>query len=456
MKTKEPEETEPASAQDPGPLAREAIAVLEENWSGDATRPGPRLYPYQWSWDAAFIAIGYAHYDQAKAEQELRSLFRGQWSNGMLPHIVFNGSANYFPGPDFWQAERSPYAPRDPRTSGIIQPPVHATAAWHIYRHARDPSRALAFLEELMPRLASWHAYLYRERVRNGDGLVEIWHPWESGMDNSPLWDGALARLTPGEIPGYERLDVLAVARDERPTDSDYDRYVYLASLMRDQSYLPDRIRAITPFAIDDVLYNSLLVQANRDLAAIAAALGADPRPFEEWAEVTADGINRKLWDERSAAYLDWDLVADEPIHTRVGVGFSPLYAGVPSEERAQRMVDRLTESVGVQLDETTWAVASFDPKDERFASTNYWRGPIWINVNWALYQGLKRYGFHRRAESLRRAMLELPRRSGFFEHYDPMTGVGHGSERFAWTAALVLSLLFEEGGHVERARPRP
>lgn len=435
-------------------LVHEAMTVLEANWLGHATRPSPRLYPHQWSWDAAFIALGYAHYHQQRAQQELRSLFRGQWSNGMLPHIVFSGQGDYFPGPEFWHTERSPYAPRDPLTSGIVQPPVHATAAWHIYRHAEDEQAARLFLEDLMPRLAAWHAYLYRERVRNGDGLVEIWHPWESGMDNSPMWDGALDRLAPGEVPEYRRMDLTQAEAVERPTDDHYDRYVYLVKVIRDHYYHPERVRPATPFAIHDVLYNSLLVQADRDLAEIARLLGADPSPFESWAQQTTDGIEQKLWDEDHAVYLDYDLVAGEPIRTRVGAGFSPLYAGIPSAERAQRMVDRLTESVGIHLDETTWAVPSFGREEAGFLPTNYWRGPIWINVNWVLYRGLRRYGFTRRAEYLRRAIIELPRRAGFFEHYDPTTGRGHGAERFAWTAALVLNLLFEEEGEVPGSAP--
>lgn len=71
-------------------LIPQAKGVLEGNWMGHATKPAPQLYPHQWSWDSAFIAIGYAHFDQDRAEKELRSLFRGQWSNGLLPHIVFN------------------------------------------------------------------------------------------------------------------------------------------------------------------------------------------------------------------------------------------------------------------------------------------------------------------------------------------------------------------------------
>jgi hypothetical protein len=161
-------------------LVLEAMGVLEANWLGHATRPSPALYPHQWSWDAAFIAMGYAHYHQERAEQELSSLFRGQWTNGLLPHIVFTeGDHAYFPGPEFWQTERNPYAPRHPRTSGIVQPPVHATAALHIFRRATDKERARRFLGELLPKLSAWHFYLQRERIRNDDGLVEIWHPWE-------------------------------------------------------------------------------------------------------------------------------------------------------------------------------------------------------------------------------------------------------------------------------------
>ncbi len=65
-------------------------AVLEANWTGTSTVPSRTLYPHQWSWDSAFIAIGRSRYDQERAERELLSLFAAQWSNGMLPHIVFS------------------------------------------------------------------------------------------------------------------------------------------------------------------------------------------------------------------------------------------------------------------------------------------------------------------------------------------------------------------------------
>ena len=266
-------------SEDYAELIQQAKAVLAGNWLGYATKPAPRLYPHQWSWDSAFIAICYAHYDQMRAQQELRSLFTGQWANGMLPHIVFNPTASdYAPGPEFWQTDRSPHAPAI-RTSGIVQPPVHATAAWHVYQDAQDKTNARAFLVELFPKLCAWHAYLYRERDRDGDGLVYIRHPWESGQDNSPIWDRVLEQivLTPGAVPEYHRVDTSIVASEDRPSNDEYDRYAYLVKIFRDNDYDEARIRAACPFLVQDVMFNTLLVQANTDLGAIATELGEDP-----------------------------------------------------------------------------------------------------------------------------------------------------------------------------------
>jgi neutral trehalase len=442
-----------ALSQSDGELVRRALEVLEVNWLGHATKPSPRLYPHQWSWDAACIAMGRARLDQVRAQQELLSLFAGQWRNGLLPHIVFADTARYFPGPEFWQTNRSPDAPRQPKTSGIVQPPIHATAAWAVYRHARDREAATAFLRELMPKLAAWHAYLYRERTRDDGALAEVWHPWESGMDNSPVWDEALARiaLSEDDVPEYRRVDVELADAAERPSDAEYDRYTYLVRLFRDLDYRSNAMRDATPFAIQPVLFNALLVQSNRDLAEIARVVGADPEPFEVWADRTTDAIDSRLWDDGRAIYLDYDVRAGELIRTRTGAGFAPLYARVPTRERAERIVAAMA-SGGVELD-GGWVATSLPPDDPRFDPTLYWRGPVWPIHNWLLYRGLARYGYAELAAKVRYAQVELSRQGGFWEHYSPVTGRGHGGDQFAWTAGLVLDLLFSKP---HNAKPAP
>ncbi|HEY6569259.1 MAG TPA: hypothetical protein VIZ22_03170, partial [Candidatus Limnocylindrales bacterium] len=192
-------------------LADGAKAVLDANWLGASTLPSRTLYPHQWNWDSAFIAIGRSWYDEPRAQQELRSLFRAQWADGRVPHIVFNPSVGedaYFPGPAFWQSsKRSASAPRDVETSGITQPPVHARAALEMHRHAHDVDASKAFLAWLYPRLVAEHDYLALRRRPTGTDLPVIMHPWESGLDNSPVWDRDLAQMVipPGSIPPYVR-----------------------------------------------------------------------------------------------------------------------------------------------------------------------------------------------------------------------------------------------------------
>lgn len=433
----------------PADLLRQARDVLDMNWTGSFTKPALRQYPHQWSWDSAFIAMGYARYDQARAEQELRSLFAAQWADGRVPHIVFHDAdpaAPYFPGPGFWQIERSPAAPPGRHTSGIVQPPIHATAVLHIVRCAADRRRALDFVAEIFPRLAAWHDFLYHRRDPHGENLVYICHPWESGQDNSPLWDPMLNRmnLSPAEIPAYRRADTQAVHPDERPLDFDYDRYVYLVDFFRQRDYDPARIFAGgCPFLVQDVLFNTLLCQAGQDMAELAQTIGADPSPFAARAAATAAAIDAKLWDEARGLYVNYDLAADAAVPVPALAGFAPLFAGIPAPARGRRMVAYLAgPSFGFAEGSTLYPAASYDRLAPGYSPRRYWRGPVWIQMNWLIRRGLARYGYDAPAARLAAAIITLPARSGFREYFDPETGAGCGADDFSWTAALLIDLL--------------
>ena len=318
-------------------LISEAKMVLDFNWTGEYTKPGPRLYPHQWSWDSALFSIGYSHYDQERATRELTHLLDAQWENGFLPQIVFNPHfGTYFPGIDFWHASESPEAPAHVKTSGIVQPPVHSTAALRVYQSAEDTSGAREFLEYAFPRLAAWHEYLYRERDPEREGLVYIRHPWESGMDNSPMWDSVMERmwLSPEQIPEYRRVDTHVVASGDRPLDAAYDRFAYLVKLFADRGYDEAKIRGDCPFLVQDVLFNALLCQADKDLAQIAWALGEDAAYFEERAEKSARAMNEKLWDEEHAIYLDFDLAVGRSIYSCAAPNLAPSLREYPTKGR--------------------------------------------------------------------------------------------------------------------------
>src|SRR3984957_11557895 len=118
-------------------LRDRAAAVLHSNDAGSWTRAAPVLYPHQWSWDSAFIAIGWAHPDVRGGMTGVGEPFAAQWATGMVPHLVFRAGTDhpYFPGPEWWDTAVSPGAPAPPvKTTGICQPPVHALALQRIWQ----------------------------------------------------------------------------------------------------------------------------------------------------------------------------------------------------------------------------------------------------------------------------------------------------------------------------------
>jgi glycogen debranching enzyme len=70
-----------------------------------------------------------------------------------------------------------------------------------------------------------------------------------------------------------------------------------------------------------------------------------------------------------------------------------------------------------------------------------YWRGPVWIIMNWLLIEGLQRYGYDDLANVIRQDTLGLIEATGFREYYDARDGSGCGSTDFSWSAALALEL---------------
>src|SRR6266498_3117865 len=103
----EPTELTSPTARRLEPHAVERLARTDGDLANSAAA---HLYPHQWSWDSACIAIGYSGWDQERAQAELRWLFASQWTDGLLPHIRFAQDARYFPGPEFWQAHLSRFA----------------------------------------------------------------------------------------------------------------------------------------------------------------------------------------------------------------------------------------------------------------------------------------------------------------------------------------------------------
>ncbi|MEW2574334.1 trehalase family glycosidase [Streptomyces sp. NPDC047070] len=455
-------------------LHARAARVLEGNWRGTSTVPSRSLYPHQWSWDSAFIAIGLRHLSPLRAQTELETLLDAQWGDGRIPHIVFNPAVPldaYFPSPDFWRsstAGRAAGAPGTVQTSGIVQPPVHALAVWLV--HAADPglSRSRSFLARMYPCLAAWHRYLLHRRDLGGGGLASVVHPWEQGMDNAPSWDAPLSRVTPAPARSFRRADLDHGAAEDRPTDLDYGRYVRLAADYRDGAYADGGYADIGyadaghggggrpgvgggagigggggggEFAVEDPAFNALLIASEHALARIARELGATGTARHARAERLTAALVDRLWDPAEGMFFCRDVRTDEPIPERGVSGLVPLILPTLPRETAATLV-RTLRGPHFGLGGTTRLVPSYDLTGHAFDPHRYWRGPAWFNTNWLVERGLRLHGELAHAAELRGALLETADTSGFAEYVDPYTGEACGALGFSWTAALTLDLL--------------
>ena len=93
--------------------------LLNNRRSGYTLPTNNKLYPAQWNWDSAFIALGYSHFNLNFALDEINTLLKGQWKDGMVPHILFHDkNTKYFPNHTVWNCGNKI------ESSGITQPPI--------------------------------------------------------------------------------------------------------------------------------------------------------------------------------------------------------------------------------------------------------------------------------------------------------------------------------------------
>lgn len=440
-------------------LRSQAIDLLRHNDSGGFTKPSPGQYPHLWNWDSALIALGYAHFDLPRALEEIRTLLGAQWRDGMVPHIVYpHGPSDYFPTPEFWRTAGLAHG-GDVPSSGLTQPPLLATMARRIVEtwggtqalDVLDDPALLGGRETALDAIARWHRWLHTARALDDGGLPCLVHPWESGTDNSPRWLHAMDRIVPADLPPFKRRDTAHVVADERPRPQDYERFVHLIDVGRRAAWsAPDMLDRM-PFLVQDVLFCSILHRADEDLLWLLDASrrnrARQRAEVEGWLDRTRQSFDRRFWHAERGLYLDFDVRAGEPIPVNTIATFAPLYAGLATSAQADRLVsDHLRNPREYAPDgDSAFALPSTSKDEPLYSPRRYWCGPVWINANWIVADGLRRYGYDEDAARLDRDCLELMRLSGFREYFDPRDGSGCGARDFSWSAALLLELLAEE-----------
>ncbi|KAI8898456.1 glycoside hydrolase [Globomyces pollinis-pini] len=206
---------------------------------------------------------------------------------------------------------------------------------------------------------------------------------------------------------------------------------------------------------------HSWMVYFAQTLQTVAAELGYDDdaKQFEVQGSKIKEDLFKLHWDDNSNTFADVTFDANEEAQHVVHKGYIsifPLLLGiVPPESPKLEHLLKMIRNPGHLW--SPYGICSLSKSDEYFGKDeNYWRGPIWVNINYLLLQSLHRnYIHHGPYQTLALGLYtELRRniiknvyqnyeRSGYvWEQYSCTDGTGSRSHPFTgWTSLVLLAM---------------
>lgn len=367
--------------------------------------PNSSVYPHQWLWDSCFHAIVWAELDPARASRELWSCLANQAESGFVPHMTYWSDAAA--GEDFWGRSG---------TSSITQPPMFGHTLAVLSQRGVLSADEQVDAEALIDRVVSGLLHLLRDRRRSPSGLVCVFHPWESGCDDSPRWPGA--NMAAGVWRSQGRAH-WRQRKSEMVSQLVFDGATPIGS---------------SGFEVGSVGFSALVAwnaaEAGRCL--VGSHAGADTLIAE------ASGLAAAIagrWSPASSTWLDEAVVVSGVDDQRVAQAASVR----TSDALLALLVDPRSEAFA-QLDGTDDFGGRFGPcgvhrSEPGFDPETYWRGPAWPQMSYLLMQAAGRAGREQLADNLFQTLTEGSMISDLAEYWHPDTGRGLGAAPQSWAA---------------------
>ena len=393
-----------------------AERVLKANWREGQradgvpyafTCPATPRYRHQWYWDSCFHAIVWRHFDPARARAELRTLLRAGRLDGFIPHTAF------WDRPARWR--RAPFYGTHTvfgcSATATIQTPLLALA-WELVAEMSgdDPG----FATEALPALRLHYDWLDRERDPDRDGLLTIILPDESGLDDSPKYDGVFGWM-----------------RHDRPG------HMWLVERHRRLGYDAATIVKRYDEHVEDVLVNVFYALALRALSRLDHEHGS---VYARRAERTEAALLERCLDDRTGLFLDLAGRGERPVAVSTWSALAPLaLTELPTEVRVrlveEHLLDRGRYLAPVGIPSVSQAEPSFEPG---FSLWRCWRGPSWVNIAWLLVPAMRELGYGEEADHVVGSLATAAAHYGFREYYNPLNGRGLAARGFGFSTLLV------------------
>jgi putative isomerase len=336
--------------------------------------PSKTKYVGLWLWDSALHALAFRHVDALLAQNQLRAMLACQLPDGMLPDAVYD--------------EGVVSEIDHPIHARVTKPPILAWAAMKIY----DQNPDLDFLKEIYPALKRWNVWWFENNTDQQTGLVQYNHPYSSGLDDNPLWDGGMPVVSPD--------------------------------------------------------LNTYLVLQMQALSRVTAILGLSD-VAESWQAQASDLIDKMiaaLWDEKQGYFNA--LHNGQPVPVLTPFNLYPLWTAQLPAEIQSRLLTHLTD------EKEFWgkyALPTVARSDAHYDPATMWRGPVWANINYFFIEALSSIGEDRLASALRQKTLDMiMAQEGIFEYYNADTGMPgkNAAPIFGWTAAVFIDLAIQASAH--------
>lgn len=403
------------------------------NTSFHYTKPSPGTYPFQFFWDTCFHVFILCSIGEHKmAKQHLTSLFAMQEPDGFVGHMIYWERLKPGRWADIFQSKPGLKTMVKSHMSALVQPPLAAQALARVYEISEDKQ----FVRSILPKLKVYYRWLAQNRDFQGDGLLTIISPFESGIDWKPTFD-VVVGFTQKKANWWLFLKMVGV---------DFRNYL--------NGYNLEKICRKGYFLVKEVGFNTIYAQNLLALATLCKTFGEEKEAedFAQLGKKVCKSILKVMYHEEDAAFYDVYGENNIPIKVLTPTIFYPVVlkeipTGIKEKVLKTHFFNKEEFDTPFPIPSVAKSHPSFDPTESMYI----WRGPTWIVNNWFLHQFLMENGYREESRRLIDSIKKLIEISGFREYYNPFTGEGYGAHDFTW-AGLVLDMIqMEEGETLKR-----